>query len=104
MQKLIITGKLSHVEEPQKAEKSETRYQQIHINVKEFDRDTGEEKSSSFFPVTIFNNKIETINAKAMKGKVVECTAFLNANERETEQGKKYHALSLSCYEMKLKK
>lgn len=98
--KIIITGTLSQIDKEQKVK--ETRFQQIHISVKRLNDNTQKVEEETY-PVTIFNDKIEKLNALSLKGKVVSCTAFLNPRPAETKEGKKFNALSLSGSELKIK-
>ncbi len=96
--KTVIVGKLITVGQVESKENYSS--QKIEVEVKEFDNMSGEVKSCSVYPITIFNKKIVELNAVASSQARVTVTCYIKALRSEKD-GKVFHNLALNAVELK---
>jgi len=82
-------------------EKDNYKRQKIEFEVKKFDTDTGEAKDAKYFPATIFNKRINELDAAGKVGNVVNAVCYLDSFKTEKD-GETWHNLALTCVELDL--
>ena len=91
--KVLLTGKIINVGEVEQKDKFKS--QRIRLEVLQFDSKTGEKKTSQFFDISLFNNKIEEFKADNFKGQFVSVGCYLRSLPSEHE-GKTYYNIVLN--------
>lgn len=73
--KVVEVGELKELNNANK-----TKVQEIILNVLSFDSNTGEKIGDSNFPVSFFNEKIESNDVRNLLGKIVKLDCYLRSS------------------------
>lgn len=96
--RLVIKAILKDVEEI--VLKENLRFQYILLEKPIYDQFEGQLMRTDYFPATLFNDKIDNIDAINLLGKKVECVCYLNSQEVKKDD-RTFHNLRLKVTEMK---
>ena len=82
-------------------EKDTLKYQYILLEKPVFDQFDGSLIRNDYYPATIFNENIKSIDAASMLDDRVVCVCYLNT-QSSTKDGKTFYNLRLKVHSMKL--
>lgn len=97
--KVNVSGIVRTVGEPHQLQNGFS--QKVVIEKPIFDRFDGHKKNVNYYPITIFDDRIEQMNFKNLIGCKVMAKCYLNSSKKDNN-GEEWFMLYLSCIEVKL--